>query len=373
MSAAPFAANGRWWKEAPALRFLALFLLGWIGVRAALPFMGLLWSDAILAKPMAGRGMPVTPATMKIEAASSAQGEAPVFLPEDENLLTALDRGRRRVAVTVVRSQSVKHHESAVMSAASAEMDQAGDDPSLALQLSGGPPALAAGGVMRMAADKQSRTAGWSISTWLFLRDNLARSSGSLPVAGELGGSQAGVRAAYALDGAGRVDVYGRMSAALAHLQQSEVAVGVSAAPIAGVPIRVAAERREKIGRDGRSAMAVMLVGGVSGETLPANFRLDAYGQAGVVGVNRRDAFGDGAVVVDRAINMEKEARSLRIGVVAAAAAQPRVERLDIGPRLTLPVPQIGKGARLALDWRQRVAGNALPKNGASLTIGADF
>jgi hypothetical protein len=235
-------------------------------------------------------------------------------------------------------------------------------------------PAVAATGLVSGRGNETlSGGSGWSLSTWLFLRDNLARSPANLPVAGELGGSQAGLRAAYVIDGAGRVDVYGRVSAALGHLQQSELAFGVSAAPFAAVPVRVAVERRERLGRDGRSAMAVMMVGGVSAKPLPANFRLDAYGQAGVVGVNSRDAFVDGAVVIDHALDIAKEARSLRVGAVLAGAAQPHVERIDVGPRVTLPIPQIGKGARLAVDWRQRVSGNALPKNGASLTFGADF
>lgn len=213
----------------------------------------------------------------------------------------------------------------------------------------------------------------WSLSTWVFLRDNLARSASALPVAGELGGSQAGLRLAYGWDNAGHLQSYARVSASLGHLSQSEAAIGFSAKPIAPIPIDIAAERRQKLGRDGRSAMAVMMVGGVSGQALPADFRLDAYGQAGVVGMKSRDAFADGAVVIDRAISLRSEARSIRLGVIVAGAAQPDVSRFDAGPRVTLPLPHIGKGARIALDWRHRLAGNAQPKSGAALTLGADF
>ena len=114
-----------------------------------------------------------------------------------------------------------------------------------------------------------------------------------------------------------------------------------------------------------------MMSGGVSDVGLPIGFRLDAYAQAGIVGARRRDAFADGAVVIDRGFG--REDASLRLGALAAGAVQPGAARVDVGPRLTLRLPDVGHGSRIALDWRQRVAGDALPKSGVALTLAADF
>ena len=56
-----------------------------------------------------------------------------------------------------------------------------------------------------------------------------------------------------------------------------------------------------------------------------------------------------------------------------AGAVQPGAARVDVGPRLTLRLPQVGEGGRIALDWRQRVAGDAHPESGLALTLAADF
>lgn len=216
--------------------------------------------------------------------------------------------------------------------------------------------------------------AGWSLSAWALLREK--GSVPSLPyalVAGELAGSQGGMRLAYGFGKEGRLRAYGRATMALERWQQSEAAIGLTYAPVATVPLDIAVERRVKLGREGRSAMAAMVVGGVSGKPLPHNFRLDAYGQAGFVGLRSRDAFADGAVVVDRAWDLSEEGTSLRIGAMVTGAAQPGLSRVDVGPRVTLPLPAVGKGARVAVDWRQRIAGNAEPQRGFALTLGVDF
>ena len=139
----------------------------------------------------------------------------------------------------------------------------------------------------------------------------------------------------------------------------------ISAASISICSVCVAA------GPEGRTALAVMASGGVSDVALPAGFQLDAYAQAGIVGARRHDGFADGAIVVDRRLG-DSEA-SLRLGALAAGAVQPGAARVDVGPRLTLRLPDVGEGSRIALDWRQRVAGDATPESGLALTLAADF
>lgn len=162
---------------------------------------------------------------------------------------------------------------------------------------------------------------------------------------------------------------YGRATAALRRPQQRELAFGVAHAPFPDASFDIAVERRVAVGREGRDAFAVMAAGGISEAPLPAGFHLDAYAQAGVIGVRRRDGFADGAVAIDRPLGPG----ALRFGALAAGAVQPGAERIDVGPRATLGLPRVGKGARVALDWRQRVAGGARPDSGLALMLAADF
>jgi hypothetical protein len=115
-----------------------------------------------------------------------------------------------------------------------------------------------------------------------------------------------------------------------------------------------------------------MVGGGVSDVALPGGFRLEASGQAGVVGAHRRDGFAEAAVVVDHRIGADEHG-PLRLGALASAAAQPGASRVDVGPRLTLRLPNVGPGSRIAVDWRQRIAGEARPESGLAVTLAADF
>ncbi|MFN7029598.1 MAG: hypothetical protein ACK4PC_09535 [Sphingopyxis sp.] len=40
---------------------------------------------------------------------------------------------------------------------------------------------------------------------------------------------------------------------------------------------------------------------------------------------------------------------------------------------MTLRLPDVGEGSRIALDWRQRIAGDARPASGLALTLASDF
>ena len=216
---------------------------------------------------------------------------------------------------------------------------------------------------------KRGALPDWSLSGWLYLRGGRDAAPEGIAAAGQIGGSQAGVRLAHRLDAAGRSRAYGRATVAVQRVRQRELALGVAHAPVAGLPVDLAVERRVAIGREGRGAFAAIVAGGVGASRLPAGFRLDTYAQAGVVGARRRDGFADGAVVIDRRLGVG----SLRFGALAAGAVQPGAARVDVGPRLTLGLPQVGRGARLALDWRQRIAGEARPESGLALTLAADF
>lgn len=236
--------------------------------------------------------------------------------------------------------------------------------------------AMPAVGGAEPATDKpfwmRRQMAGWSLGSWLHMREASASVPGGIGAVSQLGGSQGGMRIAYGFGETGRLRAYGRATLAIQRPRQREVAYGMAFAPLARWPVDVAVERRLAVGPEGRNAMAAMVTGGVSGVALRGDFRLDAYGQAGVVGMRQRDGFADGAVVIDRRIGPDESAR-LRIGALVAGAVQPGAARVDVGPRLTLRLPDVGEGSRIALDWRQRIAGDAAPESGVALTLAADF
>jgi len=203
----------------------------------------------------------------------------------------------------------------------------------------------------------------WQGSTWLALRPG--RGIGAAPAAGQLGGSQYGVRLAYTL-GSG-VAAFGRLAGPLRG-RGAEAALGLEWRPGAA-PVRIAIE--ERFGLDGvRGGPGIGVVGGIDRDL--AGFRLEAYGQAGMIARNRAEPYADGALRLTR-LAAQRRARALRIGVGAWGAAQRGVQRFDIGPTLVASLPIGALDARVTLDWRQRIAGDARPGSGAALTLGSDF
>lgn len=150
----------------------------------------------------------------------------------------------------------------------------------------------------------------------------------------------------------------------------AEAALGVEWKPVAEAPVRLLAERRQALDDQGRSAFSLMALGGGSIAPAGERLRIDAYGQAGMVGLRTRDLFADGSLVATAA--MDPDSR-LELGAGLWGAAQPRVARLDAGPRLRLRLPLHGVAASLAADWRFRIAGEASPRSGPALTLSTDF
>ena len=341
-------------RDAPALRFLLLCLGGWTLLRVMMN-----WSPAVPASiemTEAASGVPSLP-MVRVPAAvppgtTQAAARRPVpVLPRRRTVLSVVRRG---ADVQGVRESGMAASRTTVtlpeMTAAAA--------PPMALPVT-----------VLSPAPGRDALAGWSLGSWLYLRGGSGAVPGAMAAGGGLGGSQAGVRLAYGFGAAGRMRAYGRATVALHRPQQRELALGAAHAPVPDAPFDIAVERRVAVGREGRDAFAALVAGGVSETPLPAGFHLDAYAQAGVIGVRRRDGFADGAVAIDRPL----KSGALRFGAFAAGAAQPGVARIDVGPRATLGLPRVGKGARVALDWRQRVAGGARPGSGLALMLAADF
>jgi hypothetical protein len=211
-----------------------------------------------------------------------------------------------------------------------------------------------------------ARSAGapdrWSVSAWVLVRHDPG--GPALAPGGTLGGSQTGARISYRLGGG--LALSARAYLPLRRAAGAEAAAGLDWRPVAAVPVNILAERRQAIGGEGRSAFGLTLYGGGS-RALPRGLRLDAYGQAGIVGLRALDLFIDGAIRVSAPVG------PLEIGVGARGAAQPGAARLDAGPGLSYRLPLQAANVRIEADWRFRVAGAAAPGSGPALTLATDF
>ena len=215
-------------------------------------------------------------------------------------------------------------------------------------------------------AQAPPRAGRWSLSAWSFVRRGR---SAALAQGGLLGGSQAGARLAYRLSGdrARPLALSARLSMPLRPTAGAEAALGLDWRPSRRLPLHILAERRQALGREGRSAFGLTLYGGVSEAPL-GPFRIDAYAQAGLVGARSRDPFGDSAIRMS--IPLGERAR---LGAGAWAAAQPGASRIDVGPQAAVRLTLAGRPVTLAADWRLRVAGTAEPGSGPTLTLSSDF
>lgn len=216
----------------------------------------------------------------------------------------------------------------------------------------------------------------WSGDAWVLYR----RDSASLTQGGFLpatyGASQAGAVLRYRLDPGSdhRPAIYLRASSALQSPRDEEAALGFSLRPLAGVPVAALAELRVTQFAAGTSLRpAVLVVTELPAFELPAGFRGEAYAQAGYVGGKAATAFADGQLRADRrAVSIGRA--ELRLGGGVWAGAQEGVSRVDAGPSATLGIALGGSvSARVAMDWRFRIAGDAVPRSGPAITLSAGF
>lgn len=219
----------------------------------------------------------------------------------------------------------------------------------------------------------------WQLTSWAMIRprdptlginDPGRGLHPSLASAGSLGGSQAGARLTYQLRD--RLNVTLRTSTPLDQQTQSkaysgEGALGMTWQPLRSVPIRLLAERRQRVGAPGggRNAFAFMAEGGVYSRPVGWGLLLDGYGQAGMVGLRSRDLFAEGGATVSRPF-----LNRFAFGGGVWGGVQPGIHRLDAGPRVSYRwTPRI----RVHLDYRWKLIGNASPPSGPAVTVAGDF
>lgn len=236
---------------------------------------------------------------------------------------------------------------------------------------------LVAPPVQAAAPAPERRASRWTADGWLLWRDDTTTPlSSGRPAYGR---SQVGAVARYNLAPASshRPQAYLRAAAALQGAREEEAALGLSARPLGGVPVRVAAELRVRQ-RDSRLAGSTRLrpaayaVTELPPQGLPLGATAEAYAQAGYVGGEAHTAFVDGQVRMDRSV-VRHDDLDLRAGGGAWGGAQRGSARLDAGPGAALTFRLGEARGRLAADYRFRVAGDAQPASGPALTLSAGF
>lgn len=222
---------------------------------------------------------------------------------------------------------------------------------------------------------RRGRSSRWSADAWAYLRKGTVSYLAPGVSAATYGASQAGAIIRFRLDRGGhRPTAYLRTTSTLGALPESAAALGVSARPLAAVPVYLALEGRltQQHGVS-RTQPAAMAVTELPPFEMPLGMRGEAYGQAGYVGGRFATTFADGQVRLDHGL-FALGPVDARLGGGVWGGIQKGASRLDVGPGMTLAFPLKGRTyGRVALDWRQRVGGNALPGNGAALTLSAGF
>ena len=364
----------------PSLRFLGVAVLGWAGLRAA-TLGALPGADMFRIEPTEAKIAPIIPTVFPpIEPVAAAGPVAanPIQAGFPYGQMPAYPVAPQTAVLPVYYASAAPQPGTAPSSVSNLLPEprrqffvpSAYDEWPLSRFASAGLPPLRSDVVTAPVSVpvelKRSKLDRLQLTAWAMLRSQSAGTAGtrSLASGGSLGASQAGSRLTYNFT---RQIAATLRSTTDVGRRGGELAAGVRVQPIAGIPVWIDAERRQRIGRfgGGRSAFALFFEGGVYDRPMPLEFLLDAYLQGGVVGARSRDKFVDGGLTLTRPVYKQFSA-----GLGVWGGAQPGVYRVDAGPRLTM---RVRRNVRLHVDWRQRLAGNALPGSGPAVTLAGDF
>ena len=323
--------------------FLFLVIVGWVVVRGVM-----LWPV-----PESGPGRTIVWASAGSPPVAKLSSLPPASLVSRAPVKPLMSR-HAFAAIRLERTADVVRPETVVL----AGFAPAEEGPKPAAERSITLPSVAGSGSLRSSR--------FQLSAWALIRGDV---SPGLAAAGQLGGSQIGVRARHPLSKG--VQLAARVSGPANSRRGKEAAVALDLRPFEILPVTVTVERRLQLDRGGRNAFGIGLSGGFDREVV-RRIWIDGYAQAGLVGFRSRDAYVDGAIRTEREI---MKLGSARIGAGAGlwGGAQPGASRMDVGPQIVLRAPLGKMSVRLGAEWRQRVAGNARPGSGSALSLGADF
>ncbi|WP_336985815.1 hypothetical protein [Altererythrobacter aquiaggeris] len=214
----------------------------------------------------------------------------------------------------------------------------------------------------------------WGMDGWIFFRANHVASPllGASPAA--YGSSQFGavVRYRIAQNSPRAPQAYVRTTSAI-NIRQREVAAGLSARPVASVPLRLAGEiRLSDNGAGTETRPAVFAHSELPAINLPLGLRAEGYAQGGYVGGRFATAFIDGQAVATRQL-ADFDLGSIRAGAGVWAGAQRGAARIDAGPTAGMDVRVGAATARISVDYRVKIAGNAEPESGVAVTLATGY
>lgn len=369
----PVLASPLWRARGP--RFLLLLMLMWVLIRLASQFPGAIGPasqappfapspDLVRQEVMLLPNQPLAVTTLRRALPPATTEPAPLVLvarmEAPQTSLASGFMGEERHAWRLALLQRFGTRPAAAVSALPLLPRRGNFAPGLAL------PAP----LPRWPAATADRR--WSLAVTSYWRGNDGTPAVGPDSAARLGGSQSTARLTYLVDRSLLLRAYVRAAHTPGRRDELDVAVGVAVRPFKALPLDIHAERRTVVSGPGRDTTLVYAAGGVDNQALPLNFRLSAYVQAGAADDGTVVGFADGAVTVQREVAARGGMR-LSLGTMMGAAVQPDARRIDAGPRATLVLPDVGQGAQIALDWRERVAGNARPGSGLAVTLAADF
>lgn len=232
-----------------------------------------------------------------------------------------------------------------------------------------------AGEIGQLPQTNAPRQDRWSVDGWALWREGsgaTAISQGRVPT---YGASQAGAVLRYRLapQDARDLRAYVRAYRALVNRGESELAPGLSARPLGNVPLRAHAELRVTDRANGTDLRpAAMVTTELPPRDLPAGMRAEIYVQGGYVAGKFATPFADGQLHVLRDVK-DFDLGRVSLGAGLWAGAQKGASRTDVGPSMRLDVDIGEVPARLSVDYRARVAGDADPASGAAVTLSTRF
>ncbi|MXO84605.1 hypothetical protein GRI38_00975 [Altererythrobacter aurantiacus] len=220
----------------------------------------------------------------------------------------------------------------------------------------------------------------WSGDTWLLLRGGQRTVQRAGAPAGVLGEDQIGAVLRYRIAQAGgrNIALHARASKALSENGEAELAIGLQARLLASIPVVAHVEGRLAL-RDDETELrpAAFVTTGFDDVALPLGAKARGYGQAGYVGGAFATPFADGHIVASREVASFDLAPSVagkvEVGAGAWGGAQEGAARIDVGPEASVTLQIADVPLRIAASYRVRVGGDAMPADGAAITISTGF
>ncbi|RXZ64116.1 hypothetical protein [Pelagerythrobacter rhizovicinus] len=372
-------------RRGEPLLILVVLMTAWVGTRAMMWEAPLPPTEAVLdriVRPMLTRGAApggASPVEMAATAQAAAEPErhplaaGPRPIPARQiALLEPLPIWHTREAASTPpasRGEVMASHQ-LLWLAATAQLPVPPDVAKL-LRARAAPPAN--GAQPPLAVRKADR---WAFDAWLLLRPGDTAETIPGGRLASYGASQAGAVVRYRLAPGSphRPAAYVRATQALAAGKETELAVGIAARPVAAVPISLHSEVRATRQGGGEVELrpAAFAVTELAPVRLPLGLRGEAYAQAGYVGGKFATAFADGQARVEREL-IRFDLAEVRAGAGLWGGAQKGAARLDVGPTASLNFDMGDAPARLALDYRWRIAGDAVPGRGIAVTLSTGF